>query len=1055
MRILISLMGHPDAFKMATPLLRALPKAGFEVLIAPDSAAESVPIDDLAALGIGFLPLADGGPTSIPRLSRRQYRALCGDDLDFLSLQYHNLARSGFRPTRETLDADSMFHQWHMGAAYRAECLFRAVRPDALIVHQGSEPISKLMLAKAAKLGIPALRFESPFVPGKLLLDDVGMHFLPGSNRLARDWPGVRDVALDDAMQARLDRDLSAWKSGGISKYEQTESAAEVADFDRFRAAADEAGDRLLFVVDQVPWDANVVNGLAGFRSLSEMVAMANAKLPEGWRAVLKLHPKNPEAARVEIGPRSDRYLVARDLSIHRLLDASAAVLTFSSNVGMEALIYDRPVLVAGRPHYGRLGLTLDLDGPTDFAPALRRAETFSPDHALRDRFLSHVLFRYLLDADDTEAIRTRIEAAEAESIESVLAVPCSGFGAGDFSAFRDLAVRYDRLASGNLAPDEIARLLRLPSDSEASTEGGWSRLDSGERQVAVDFDGIAADHLVRYQLARGIVRPGDSVLDLSCGIGYGTYLLAAETGADRVLGVDCSSDAVMFAQEFWGAGNVAYEMASAGSFGFEGSAFDLIVSFETVEHLANDESFIRRAWHALRPGGCLLISAPHQLGYPMTMNHPFHVAHYSANGLEGLVSGFEDLAESAVIGQVGESRIEAKAEGRHLILAARKAGGEVTLSLAERLANLLPLEGADCPPPARGSIRFRAHRFRSEQAPASDGAIWADETFDGRCVAHGPYRRLAPGEYTAAFLLAVDGEPDRGGEAAGASVVLDVADAEGRPLTVLRLRAPHLRALAGATKRVVLPFRHRKRDRPLQFRATFDGRPIRGRLGFFGVEVKERLMSTHANDDPFADAVEALDLAAVERREAETARARLDALAAEFAGAQDGWARADSFFQQARAGWEERFREQERRLVALEAAASAATWERDQLKRLRAEWESERTTLLERIEFSEGQREGLTRLVDLRCRERDGAKWQVEDIRGELDKAKARASEVENLLAEVQDRLVEVGRERAEAEGRLSETEGRLRPYLFVDRAGVVPKGFRLAGRMRRRSST
>src|SRR5690606_20529471 len=107
----------------------------------PYSSEEAIPIDDLIATGARLLPLSDGGFGTIPRLSRRQYEALCGDDLDFLGCQYHNLARLGFPATRDYLFRDSMFHQWFHGFAYRAEVLLKETRPDVVIIHSGSEPL--------------------------------------------------------------------------------------------------------------------------------------------------------------------------------------------------------------------------------------------------------------------------------------------------------------------------------------------------------------------------------------------------------------------------------------------------------------------------------------------------------------------------------------------------------------------------------------------------------------------------------------------------------------------------------------------------------------------------------------------------------------------------------------------------------------------------------------------------------------------------------------------------------------------------------------------------
>jgi len=55
--------------------------------------------------------------------------------------------------------------------------------------------------------------------------------------------------------------------------------------------------------------------------------------------------------------------------------------------------------------------------------------------------------------------------------------------------------------------------------------------------------------HIARYTLAREMVKPDDMVLDAACGLGYGTAILAAKTGADCVIGADNSKYAVEYAQ--------------------------------------------------------------------------------------------------------------------------------------------------------------------------------------------------------------------------------------------------------------------------------------------------------------------------------------------------------------------------------------------------------------------------------------------------------------------------------------------------------------------------
>src|SRR5262245_49031370 len=98
-KVLLFLMGNPDSFEMASPLVHTLRRADVDVTISQYSSEEVVPLDELVQTGARYLPLTDGGFESIPRLSTSQYRALCGDDIDFAGCQYHNLSRHDFPTT--------------------------------------------------------------------------------------------------------------------------------------------------------------------------------------------------------------------------------------------------------------------------------------------------------------------------------------------------------------------------------------------------------------------------------------------------------------------------------------------------------------------------------------------------------------------------------------------------------------------------------------------------------------------------------------------------------------------------------------------------------------------------------------------------------------------------------------------------------------------------------------------------------------------------------------------------------------------------------------------
>ncbi len=128
-------------------------------------------------------------------------------------------------------------------------------------------------------------------------------------------------------------------------------------------------------------------------------------------------------------------------------------------------------------------------------------------------------------------------------------------------------------------------------------------------------------DHVARYRFAKDFVR-GKRVLDIACGEGYGASALA-KAGAASVVGVDISPDVCEHARRKYG---VDARTGDAEAIPLPDRSIDLIVSFETVEHVSAPASFLRECVRVLVPEGTLIISTPNRPVYSgdCTQN-PFH----------------------------------------------------------------------------------------------------------------------------------------------------------------------------------------------------------------------------------------------------------------------------------------------------------------------------------------------------------------------------------------------------------------------------------------------
>lgn len=136
---------------------------------------------------------------------------------------------------------------------------------------------------------------------------------------------------------------------------------------------------------------------------------------------------------------------------------------------------------------------------------------------------------------------------------------------------------------------------------------------DSGERLLTTWEHVCVAEHLHRYALALPLAA-GKRVLDVASGEGYGSALLG--TRAARVLGLDRSPSAVAHATQRYAGPAVRFIRADAASLPCRDAAFDLVVSFETIEHLHAQEDMLAEIRRVLAPDGLLVMSSPERANH-------------------------------------------------------------------------------------------------------------------------------------------------------------------------------------------------------------------------------------------------------------------------------------------------------------------------------------------------------------------------------------------------------------------------------------------------------
>jgi len=170
-------------------------------------------------------------------------------------------------------------------------------------------------------------------------------------------------------------------------------------------------------------------------------------------------------------------------------------------------------------------------------------------------------------------------------------------------------------------------------ADSEDRVSGILK--NDGERMIPEFHQStlIYAEHIQRYLALEGVCA-GKKVLDIASGSGYGTQILGGF--ASEVIGVDISGEAIQYARIHYNSETVEFRQGSCSYIPIEDNSVDVVVSFETIEHLDDYVTFLDEIQRVLSPDGICIISTPNDIESPPE-NH-FHIHEFKYEELDSLL---------------------------------------------------------------------------------------------------------------------------------------------------------------------------------------------------------------------------------------------------------------------------------------------------------------------------------------------------------------------------------------------------------------------------------
>jgi 2-polyprenyl-3-methyl-5-hydroxy-6-metoxy-1,4-benzoquinol methylase len=180
----------------------------------------------------------------------------------------------------------------------------------------------------------------------------------------------------------------------------------------------------------------------------------------------------------------------------------------------------------------------------------------------------------------------------------------------------------------------------------ETTIFAGYVKYGKIERWVPDFTDSSTEDsHLKRYQFALNYVKD-KNVLDIACGTGRGTFLLACDGLAKHVTGVDLENEAIRYAKHRHPYPTVAFEVGDAMKYVKE-DYYDTIVSFETIEHITDVKTYLYNLNISLKNDGYFIVSTPISASkIDLKPLNPFHVREWGFSTFHQVLAEYFTIEE-------------------------------------------------------------------------------------------------------------------------------------------------------------------------------------------------------------------------------------------------------------------------------------------------------------------------------------------------------------------------------------------------------------------------
>ncbi len=161
----------------------------------------------------------------------------------------------------------------------------------------------------------------------------------------------------------------------------------------------------------------------------------------------------------------------------------------------------------------------------------------------------------------------------------------------------------------------------------------------ASERQQLEQSSPWWGEHVHRYETVLPYVAESAIVLDIACGTGFGADILARQ--AANVIGADIDLEAIQTCRKSWNRENLEFRCIDGTDLPFPDNHFDVITSFETIEHTTKYDAMVAELRRVLKSDGKCLISTPNFVVNSPSgiVTNPYHTQEFVYDELEEILN--------------------------------------------------------------------------------------------------------------------------------------------------------------------------------------------------------------------------------------------------------------------------------------------------------------------------------------------------------------------------------------------------------------------------------